>query len=326
MFDHIERLCGKKLPLATLFQAPTIEQLASILRQEDWVAPWSSLVAIQPGGTTPPFFCVHAHGGDVLFYRDLAEHLGADQPFYALQAQGLDGLRPRHISIADMATHYINEIRTLQFEGPYFLGGFCLGATIALEMAHQLQAQGQDIALLAVIGTYAPGFRSTLPQRFARPYKLMLVAQRFLHHLQNLALLDTHKRPAYIAVRAQGMKLQFQRRLRRKLSSVTRLRSLKARQSEGQSADASPRPMRPSYIPQVLTGRITVFRPSWFPIGRAYDPTMGWETFATDGVDLYEVTGYHQSLIFEPRVRGLARLLRSSLAEAQAAMQIELSH
>jgi hypothetical protein len=52
---------------------------------------------------------------------------------------------------------------------------------------------------------------------------------------------------------------------------------------------------------------------------------MGWENFATDGVDLYEVTGSHQSLIFEPRVRGLAQLLRSSLAEAQTAMHIESS-
>jgi thioesterase domain-containing protein len=325
LFDHIERLCGKKLPLATLFQAPTIAQLASILRQEDWVAPWSSLVAIQPGGTKPPFFCIHAHGGDVLFYRDLAEHLGADQPFYALQAQGLDGARPRHMRITDMATHYINEIRTLQFEGPYFLGGFCLGATIALEIAHQLQEQGQDIALLAVIDTYAPGFRATLPQRFVRPYQFMLGAQRFLYHLRNLAVLDTHKRPAYIAIRAQGMKQHLQRRLRRKLHRVTRPGSLKERQSGGQRADASARPMRPAYIPRVLTGRITVFRPSWFPIGRAYDPTMGWENFATDGVDLYEVTGSHQSLIFEPRVRGLAQLLRSSLAEAQTAMHIESS-
>ena len=90
---QIEKTMGKNLPVAVLFHAPTIEQLARLMSQQEWSTQWKSLVAIQPGGSKPPFFCVHAHDGGVLFWRDLARHLGSDQPFYALQAQGLDGRR-----------------------------------------------------------------------------------------------------------------------------------------------------------------------------------------------------------------------------------------
>src|SRR5207245_7945702 len=88
-----------------------------------------------------PFFCMHAESGQVLIYREFAQLLGADQPVYALQAQGLDGTHPPHTTIEAMAAHYLDEIRTVQPEGPYFLGGFCLGAVISFEMAQQLHAR-----------------------------------------------------------------------------------------------------------------------------------------------------------------------------------------
>ncbi|HEY8204732.1 MAG TPA: amino acid adenylation domain-containing protein [Pyrinomonadaceae bacterium] len=90
LFALIEKAFGRNLPLATLFQAPTVKQLARVLRDEGWPAPWSSLVVIQSGGTRRPFFCVHAVGGNVLEYHDLARNLGPDQPFYGFQAKGLD--------------------------------------------------------------------------------------------------------------------------------------------------------------------------------------------------------------------------------------------
>src|SRR5439155_9094971 len=94
--------------------------------------------------------------GQVLIYREFAQLLGADQPVYALQAQGLDGKRPPHTTIEAMAAHYLDEIRTVQPEGPYFLGGFCLGAVIAFEMAQQLHAHGERVALLAALDASGP--------------------------------------------------------------------------------------------------------------------------------------------------------------------------
>ena len=127
LFAQIEQASGRQLPLATLFQAPTVEQLTGMLRQEGWSAPWSCLVAIQPGSSKPPFFCIHSSGGHVgLSYYELARHLGSDHPLYGLQALGLDGQTAPLTRFEDMAAHYLTEIRSLQPEGPYFLGGRAL--------------------------------------------------------------------------------------------------------------------------------------------------------------------------------------------------------
>ena len=153
LFAQIDKVFGVKLPLATLFDAPTIEELARVLRQEEAPAGWSPLVPIQTSGSRPPFFCIHGAGGNVLIYRELAERLGPDQPFYGLQAVGLDASRPPLTRIEDMATAYAKEIRRKQPHGPYFLGGYCMGGTVAYEIAQQLQAQGERVALLALFDT-----------------------------------------------------------------------------------------------------------------------------------------------------------------------------
>src|SRR6185295_19030205 len=144
-------------PLATLFQAPTVARLAAVI-EKDWTPAWSSLVEIQPGGSRPAFFCVHALGGNVVEYYELARHLGEEQPFYGLQSQGFDGKRSPHTRVEDMAAHYIKELRELQPEGPYFIGGRSLGGMVAFEMAQQLRAQGQTIGLLALLDTYPSGY------------------------------------------------------------------------------------------------------------------------------------------------------------------------
>lgn len=163
LFTQINDAIGQNLPLATLFQAPTVEKLANILSQDEWVAPWSSLVAIQPNGSKPPFFCIHGAGGNVLMYRKLAQYLGSDQPVYGLQAKGMDGMQDMLTQVEDMAAHYIDEIRALQPEGPYFLGGLSFGGIASLEIAQRLQSQGQEVALLALIDTHGPGYPKLLP-------------------------------------------------------------------------------------------------------------------------------------------------------------------
>ncbi len=143
---------GRPVALATIFRAPTVAELAEILPDSKRSRrPFPSLVAIlQPNGTERPFFCVHANTG-IVYYRELAMVLGPDQPFYGLQAQGLDGRRPPLETVEEMATHYIREIREVQPEGPYYLGGYSFGGRVAFEMARQLLAQGQRTALLAFI-------------------------------------------------------------------------------------------------------------------------------------------------------------------------------
>jgi aspartate racemase len=156
MFAQIENRFGKRLPLGTLFQAPTIEQLARVLAAAESERPWSSLVAIQPLGSRPPLFCVHAGGANVLIYRPLARRLGNDQPLYALQAQGLDGRSEPFARVEQMAAHYLKEIRSVQPHGPYRLLGASFGGLVVFEMALQLLNLGQQVDLLAMLNTNCP--------------------------------------------------------------------------------------------------------------------------------------------------------------------------
>ena len=145
LFSEMRKLFGRSFPLSVLFQAPTVEKLADILRKDGWTPQWTSLVPIQAGGSKPPFFCVHGGGGNILIYRELARHLGTDYPFYGLQARGLDGADDCLKTIEAMAESYLRELRELQPEGPYYLGGFCMGGQVAFEIAQRLIRDGEQV-------------------------------------------------------------------------------------------------------------------------------------------------------------------------------------
>ncbi|MEW5931155.1 MAG: AMP-binding protein, partial [Gemmatimonadota bacterium] len=156
LMGRIEELTGRRLPLATLFAAHTVEALASALRGEAAVAVAGPLVPIQPHGAARPVFFVHAAGGNVVGYAELARRLGPGQPFYGLQSRGLDGDEPPHERIEAMAADYLAEIRAVQPAGPYRLGGWSMGAVVAFEMARQLQAAGDAVELLALVDPSTP--------------------------------------------------------------------------------------------------------------------------------------------------------------------------
>ncbi|CAM3286845.1 Amino acid adenylation domain-containing protein [Corallococcus soli] len=149
LMARIRERLHRDLPLAALFQAPTVEALALLLRRAPTT--FSPLVPIQPGGSQPPFFCVHPVGGNVLAYAELAKQLGPDQPFHGLQSQGLEGERPPLDTVEAMAALYVDALRAVQPQGPYRLGGWSMGGVVAYEMARQLQARGETVALLALV-------------------------------------------------------------------------------------------------------------------------------------------------------------------------------
>jgi thioesterase domain-containing protein/acyl carrier protein len=172
LFFLLEQVYGRRLPLAMLFQAPTIAEFASKLSHEQWTPPWQSLVAIQPSGTAIPIFMVPGVGGNVLVFAQLAKLLGPNQPVYGLQARGLDGQETPFTSVPEMASQYIAEIRSVHPNGPYIVLGNCTGGLIAYEMAQQLQEQGQTVTLI-VMDTWHPSSyrprRYEWPTRFAIP-------------------------------------------------------------------------------------------------------------------------------------------------------------
>jgi amino acid adenylation domain-containing protein len=151
LIDRIEQVFSKKLPLVTLFAAPTIEQLALAMRTEEVKSSRTPFVAVQANGSRRPFFYLHgAWDSDAFYCFSLAHHLGLDQPFYAITPYNLDGLLAAP-TIEEMAATHLQSIRTIQPEGPYLLGGFCNGGLVAYEMARQLQEQGQQVDLLVLI-------------------------------------------------------------------------------------------------------------------------------------------------------------------------------
>jgi thioesterase domain-containing protein/acyl carrier protein len=313
LFAQIEKKFGKKLPLATLFRAPTIEQLAACLRQEEWGPSWSSLVPIQPSGSKPPFFCVHAHGGNVLNFSDLARRLGTGQPFYGLQAQGLDGEQPRHVRIEDMAAHYLSEIKTIQPDGPYFLGGYCFGGTVAFEMAQQLKAQGEQVALIAVIDSYAPGYPKLLPW-FDRKVK-----QRFFYHWENLKHIGTKEKFGYALEKGKIVKTRLGRRLKNLLAKLCLSMEIALPPTLRQVQE--PKRVHYSYGRQTYPGRITVFSPIQGPAWVDHHPDMGWEGLPAEGLDIHEISGCYAHIISEPFVGELADRLTACIDNAQAGLQ-----
>lgn len=156
LFAAIERSTGARLPLATVFEAPTVAQLAEVLRSDGWDARTGSLVPLSTSGGRPPFFAVTAGDGNVVGYGPLARRLGPDQPFYVLQPFGLDSSAPLHRTIKAMARHYVRQIRKVQPSGPYLLGGRCFGSLVAYEMAVRFEAAGETVALLASIDSVGP--------------------------------------------------------------------------------------------------------------------------------------------------------------------------
>ncbi len=187
LFLDIERHLGRRLPRAILFDSATVAEMAARIEAEE---PSRCLVAIQPNGDRPPFFCVHDQDGHVLNFRALAKHLGDQQPFYGLQARGIDGEEVPFADADSMAAHYVREIRRIQPHGPFLLGGYSFGGRIAYLMAQKLRAAGEDVPLLALFDTYYQGGKQRAD-----------IGQWFRLHARRLARQSPSQVPAYLVRR-----------------------------------------------------------------------------------------------------------------------------
>lgn len=156
LFSLIEEEFGQKLPLTALLQSPTLTALATTLDIGENAALWDSLVPLQPHGDKPPLFFLHAVGPSILNYQNLLPYFDADQPVYALQAKGLDEKQPLLERMDLMAAQYIEEVKKVQPEGPYYLVGHSFGGIMAYEMAQQLYAQGDTVGLLGLFDSGTP--------------------------------------------------------------------------------------------------------------------------------------------------------------------------
>jgi thioesterase domain-containing protein/acyl carrier protein len=311
VFAAIERRFGRRLPLATLFRAPTVEALASLLRERPVAAPTPSLVAIQPGGSLPPLFCVPGHFGTVLSFQGLARHLGTDQPVYGLEARGLDGASVPHATIPEMAADYIAEIRARWPEGPYHLAGYCLGAKVAFEMAQQLRAQGKEVGLLALLDSYGPAAPHAGRHR-PRLHRLLGRAVRRFHvERENLVLLTPRERLDYLLTGLGRLRSRLARRLTRTLEVRTGTRA----RDDFRRVAAAHRGAARAYRPRVYPGPILLLRGRHWLTRHFVDPEFGWGGLAAGGLTVRLIEGPPGSILQEPRVRALAEALRAQLRD-----------
>jgi len=321
MFTQVEKAFGKNLPLATLFQAPTIEKLAEIIRDEGYSASWSSLVPIQSEGSRPPLFCIHAGGGNVLTYRDLARRLGNDQPLYGLQAQGLGGRGSYHSSVEEMAAYYIEEIRVVQPEGPYNLAGACFGGVVAFEMAQQLRARGEKVGLVAMFDSSGPGYPKLRPStELLHLNPIYDLVRRVEHHWGSLTMLEPEDRRAYLSDKIWKAKKTLKRYYWRKKKKIagrfyqTMGQALPPALKQTQNAIIE---AQETYVPQVYPGRVTLFCANKQPLGIYRDLAMGWTGLAAEGLEIHVTPGTHGAIVAEPRVRVLAEQLKTCLHRVQ---------
>jgi len=319
-FSQITEQLGKKLPLATLFQAPTVEQLANVLEDESWSAAWSSLVAIQPNGSRPPFYFVHAHGGNVVGYYPLAHHLGSDQPFYGLQAQGLNEGDTHKHKIKEMAEHYIMEIQNLQPSGPYYLGGWCMGGGIAYEMAHQLVTNGDEVALLAMVQPTHKDYPKYQPD--IKPVRRLLYQIIRRIDLEYSRLMETSgpkARLSHLWERFGAVLSPILLFMEKLFVSTQRRLGVSPRHSRAfrlKSIEGAHNMAYEEYEPIPYAGNAVIFYANKQPLGIYPDPTLGWGDLLQGDLTLEEIPGYRIGMLSEPRVRIVAQRLQKFITES----------
>ncbi|SRR6266496_698886 len=319
LFVQIEKAFQMELPLAVLLEAPTIRQLAGIISAPIVHSLHSSLVAVQPRGTKPPLFCVHGHNGEIFQSRNLPLSLGADQPVFGLRSQGLGGETP-YFTVEEMAIHYLKEIRTVQRKGPYFLAGYCFGGMIAYEMARVLKTQGQEVALLVMFNTPAPGSLKWWPFKPSYPVK------RIVRELKKLRTLSIQEK--VVALRAKAIELariasgSFKAALWHALAKSSI--GIAEREAQGflNVADINISAAK-AYDPAAYAGRIIFFltNDDDATLLSATDPAGGWMALAEDGIEVYTFAGDNRpSIRHAPNIE-LAEKLKSCLTQAQTLHQ-----
>jgi amino acid adenylation domain-containing protein len=329
MIARIEKQLGKDIPLNSLFKGATIEHLAQVVSEDSGPQPWSPLVPIQPLGSKLPFFCVHAVGGRVLSFYLLARYLGQDQPFYGIEAAPLYEVEDQDLTIEQIAAQYVEAVRMFQPVGPYLLGGFSFGGSVAFEMACQLQKQGQQVALLAVMDTHSPLFMNKLPQ------------DDEVYQLVGLAWVSARERGEYLELDPEVLRrLEPEERLNYFLKEVkaaglapqdveiAQLRRFLVGYSARQRAQ---RKYSPDYS---FDGSLTLFRceqedaETMRMMERAgvdaNDLAYGWSGFCSGPVHIHRVAGHHDRMCKEPYVQSLAAALHACLERAENTDDTEL--
>ncbi len=305
LITKINRIFATDLGLASLVSAPTIETLALSIQARFAPNTDSSLVPLQPHGSRPPLFIAHGVGGNVISFYGLAARLGEDQPVYGIQAQSLVGREPALLRLEDQAAYYLRDVRKVQPRGPYHLLGYSFGGTLALEMARQLKAKGEEVALLGMLDARTRQYDQTM---------VPSVPARLLRQISRLRL-NTSRLPArdhvhYLLEKLRTRVIRFGCRTAAKFS----LRKIPVWMRSAYDVNFI---ALENYQLESYDGRLVLFRAS--EQEHADGPRdLGWSRFFQRGVEIHDLPGDHERLFLEPNLDQLADELRDLLRRSMA--------
>ncbi len=299
LFHLVHEQLGVELSPETILEAPTVSALASLLRGKTRPSTNPTLVRLKRGDGAPVFF-VHGIGGGVLIYRPLAANLGQQTAAWALQPPRRPG--PAR-SLETIAAEYVQELRTVQAQGPFRLAGLSFGGLVACEMARQLTAAGDEVSFLAVFDSWGPGY-----PRF--PW----IGARALAHLENIVGLPWSEKAPYVRLRLAGLPHWLRRaatRAARQVAGTLGRRPPALVQAVEGALLWAVREYREQH-PCAYPGKLLLFRAREQPVGCRHDPTNGWGPVVGE-LEVHEVAGGHESLLYEPQVHAWAPLFRRLL-------------
>ena len=271
---------------------------------DEWV------VAFRSAGAVAPLFCVCAGSGDVSDYRDLARNLPMDQPVYGFGVPPLELLGDRFPSVQQLATIYVAKLRTLQPHGPYYLCGHSFGGVVVFEMAELLANAGEPVGLVAMIDTLHPAFRRNMSTVQRLRFFSAYLADRIAKYVRNLR----HGRIDRIAHDALEFVLH---RCKHGLWKVAHLVFGRLRGPIPGAINANEMVLVSAwnrYQSTVYGGHLVLLNAADRPPEYGRDRTLGWDQYASGGIDVHVVPGDHYSIMHPPDVLTLVERIAPYLA------------
>lgn len=297
LVEEISKSLGTALPVSAVYQAPTVEQMARILGGDPQTTASKSLLWLQPRGSRNSFFWIHGQASDAV----LPQYLGPDQPVYGVIHQSMDGKPASYTTVESIADHYLAEMRTVQPQGPYLLGGYCFGGLVAFEIAQRLTKRGEEISLLFLLDPPPP------PNLEIEPGNVPSTEPR----AHAASLLKKVARPILLPVLTIGRRI-----------------AINAILSFGYPIPVA---QRSAYILDVYSRAMSRYRPISYPgrivIFKAADDRRdirGWSRLAEKGVEIQVVPGNHSNVLREPCLKFWAEKLQTRI-DAVSGRKSEIS-
>ncbi len=305
LITKMNRVYGTDLGLASLISASSIQAIAELIEGRFAPNTTSSLVPLQPNGTKAPLFIVHGVGGNIVNFYGLAMRMGTDQPVYGIQSQALLKDQPALLRLTDMAAVYVRDMRTVQAHGPYHLLGYSFGGTVALEMAHQLRAAGEEVALLGMVDSKSKDYEEQLARLKGMQER---VEHRMTRFKGNTEALSWAERAKYIADKFKTRAIRFA------CMAAARM-EIRIVPAFMRSAYDINYVAVQNYKPKPYDGKLVLFRASYQDDARGpYD--LGWSSTFSEPIEIHDLPGDHERIFLEPNIDELAGELKKTLVTA----------